>query len=143
MDSFTAQLERENLRLHIQHLGETSERLTKEASLVTANNVQREARERLNRQLGPNRTGATEAGIVVRDGTTFVGYVVQSLRRDSREMFNVPIWIERGTKQGKPGSHTQAPRPYFWPSVKLEISAHERRIAEAMQQSIDGEGLGG
>jgi hypothetical protein len=142
MDSITAQIERENLRLHILHLGETSQKLTKDACLVTANNVQREARSRLARQLGPNRTGAMEAGVVVRDDYTQVGYVVMSIRRDAREMYNLPIWIENGTKLGKAHSHASAPRPFFWPSVRLEISAHERRLSDAMQEAITAEGLG-
>jgi hypothetical protein len=141
MDEITAVLEREQLRLSIEQLGNTSMRHTKAAAKVTADNIQRESRARARRQL-LNPTGTLEAGLVVRDDYAQVGYVVMSLYRDAREMYNVPIWVEKGTRQGKPRSHDAPARPYFWPSVLLEIGAHERRITEAMDQALAEEGLG-
>lgn len=141
MGEITAVLDATQLHQRIQRLGETSMRKTKEAARVSALNIQREARSRARRQL-INPTGVLEAGVLVNDDREEVGYVVRSVYRDARQMFNVPIWVERGTKRGDPGSHDSAPRPFFWPSVQLEIPAHERRVAEAMEQSITQEGLG-
>lgn len=145
MDEITATLESDQVKASLQRLGETTMLRAKTAAKETADAVQLEARSRLRRQL-LRPTGVAEAGIIVEDALHFglmeVGWIVKSVYHDERFMYNVPIWIERGTKRGKPGSHDSAPRPYFWPSVKLEIANHERRIAEAMDESIQAEGLG-
>jgi hypothetical protein len=67
------------------------------------------------------------------------GYVVVAT---NRRMPNLPLWIEAGIKQGKPGSHTDPGDPFFYPAVRLELNAHTRRIHEAVARGIAAEGLG-
>lgn len=104
----------------------------------TGDAVAREARARLQRQLGPGATGLTLAGITVRKSYDGQGVVVLS----EREPFpNVPLWLEKGTKRGH-GKHANVARPYFYVSAELEQGPHLRRVEEALQALMQAKGLG-
>jgi hypothetical protein len=90
------------------------------------------ARGRLKRQLGPDATGATEAGIVVEEMPSGRGYVVVSRRAEDPM---VPIYLEKGTRR-------QKPRTFLDTSARLEEAPHERRIEDATNDAIAGAGLG-
>lgn len=148
----------------LERVGVAAERYTKAAAKITADNVQREAKARVAR-----RTGLTAQGILVREDYDRVGYVVvtsdvlaerrtmqqgmamgmrphRAMKWAGRRYYQEPhvgLWLERGTIQGKPRSHTAAARPFFFPASELEQGAHGRRMREAIQQAIDAEGLGG
>ena len=149
----------------LERLGVSAERYTKPAAKITAERVQREAKARVAR-----RTGLTAEGILVREDYTRTGYVVvtsdviaekrdpsarvarggvkphQAYRWAARTYYQEPhvgLWLEQGTIQGKPRSHTAAPRPFFDVAAELEQDAHGRRMRDAIQQAIDAEGLGG
>lgn len=141
MSEITAEIDKQPFMASVNRFLDEGELRTKAAAEITANNIQNGARQRARRQLR-NPTGVLEAGIIVRDDREDVGFIVQSVYRDARQMYNVPIWVERGTKRGKPRSHDEPARPFFWPSVTEEIRPHERRIADAMDQSLNAEGLG-
>lgn len=159
IDGITADMDDSALRAALAALGPSAQELVNAASHVTATAIEREATMRLRRQLGPHATGATEAGITSRPADNGNGYVVLSARahdafslhRSSRNgrtwtqkvtVSNVPRWIDKGTKRGKPRSHTEPARPFFFISAQLEEGAHARRIAEALQDAINAQGLG-
>jgi hypothetical protein len=138
-DTITAELIDAGLVVAEAELADAMQRLVNEASHETADAIAREAAARLRRQLGPDATGKTEAGIVVRPAYDGNGYVVIS----SRDPFpNLPLWIEKGTSRGRPGSHASAARPYFYVSAQIEAGAHERRIEAALRSAITVSGLG-
>lgn len=114
--------------------------LVMEASRITAENIVREAKGRLARQLGPGATGATVAGIEAKVAYDGNGYVVLA----DRDPFpQLPLWIERGTKPGKRRNFARTiPRPFFYPSIELEAGSHERRILQAMRDAAQASGLG-
>lgn len=123
---------------------------TKPASKITADNIQREARSRVARATGQTAehilVSEIEGGYLVHtsdvrlDRTPIPGKTKQ--RSALHKMKHVGLWLEKGIRQGKPGSHTAAPRPFFFVSAQLEMGAHERRIDEALQQAAAAEGLG-
>lgn len=133
-DGFNATVDASGLLAGLRNLPDSILKYTKPASKVTANNIEHEAEGRVRRA-----TGETAKGVQTFEMHNGEGYVVVST---NRRMTNLPLWIEVGTKKGKPGSHTQPADPYFWPSVKLESGPHERRISEAVDQGIKAEGLG-
>lgn len=116
----------------LQQLGPAVERHTLPACKVTADNVAREARQRLQRQLGPEATGKTVAGILVELAESGDGYVVIAERNPFPDL---PGWLEHGTR------HMDA-RPFFDVSARLEEAAHRRRLEDAVQAAIDEVGLG-
>jgi hypothetical protein len=118
----------------LRRLGDTALRFTVPACEDTADAVIAEYQRRVRRDTGETAEGAQKDKL--RDGT---GYFV-SVR--NRRMPNLPEWLEFGTKQGKPGSHTQQASPAFWPAVQLEVMHHDRRISDAVGQAIAAEGLG-
>lgn len=121
-------------------LGDKAQSYVNAASKETADAIVTEAHARLRRQLGPNATGETEAGLAARPAYDGNGYVVVD---ENSRMPNLPLWIEKGTKRGDAGSHTAAARPYFYVSAQLEEGAHLQRISDAVQQAIADQGLGG
>lgn len=123
----------------LESLGDAAQMHVNAASLVTAQAVESEAVARLRRQLGPNATGETEAGIEVKEAYSGNGFVVVSA---NQRMPNLPLWIEDGTRKGKPRSHSEPARKYFYVSVELEQGAHLRRIGEAVADAIVEKGLG-
>jgi hypothetical protein len=121
--------------------GIVAEIYTKRAALETANRVVLEARSREQRQQAAGyATGKTLGGILVEDMRVGVGYVVVARRRP---LGMLPKWIEEGTEQGKPGSHTQQAHPFIDPAAKLEESAHRQRMTDALQRAAKETGLGG
>lgn len=143
MDQIAADMDTTELTALFLELRDSSQTYVNEASQETAEAIAREAKARLHRQLGPNATGLTEAGIAARPAYDNNGFIVIS----EREPFpNLPLWLEKGTKKGrrKDGSlaHSNYARPYFWISAELEAGAHYRRIGEALGRAISEKGLG-
>lgn len=110
----------------LEHLTPALEDATRAASEVSANNVANEARGRVAR-----RTGKTAEGIHVVEAPELAGYDVIV----ANDKPGLPFWLELGTK------HMTA-RPFFYASVALEEEPHARRIAEAVDTTIEAEGLG-
>lgn len=118
-------------------LGPAAEPYIDQAAKETSDAIVAEARGRLQRQLRGG-SGATLAGIEITRADRG-GFLVGS----SRDQFpNLPLWIEKGTNKGKPGSHTQAARPYFYASAELEEGPHFERIGRALERALDDLGLG-
>lgn len=138
-DSITIEADASGLEAALNRLGATAQPFVNAASHETADAIVTEAKARLQRQLGPDATGATVAGIVDRPAFDGNGWIV-IVEREA--LPNLPFWLEKGTKRGKPGSHTAAPRSFFYPSLAIEAGAHQRRLGDALQAAIDAEGLG-
>ena len=81
---------------------QTAQPLVNEAARETTEAIVREAKARLARQLGPQATHKTEQSITNRPAYNGNGWIVIVEREP---MPNLPLWIEKGTKRGKPGSH--------------------------------------
>jgi hypothetical protein len=94
---------------------------TKAASYVSAQAVVREARGRVAR-----RTGATAAGIHAEESRDGTGYVVLAVRADRA---NVPFWLEFGTRY-------MTARPFLYASAAVEAPGHQRRVGDAVGESI-------
>lgn len=138
-DGFEAVMEEAEMVAALNALGDFAQPYINDASGESAKSMENEAVARLRRQLGPNATGETEAGIWSRPAFDGNGYIVES---GNDRMPNLPLWIEKGTRKGRPGSHTHAPRNFFFVSADLEKGSHFRRIGEALQQAFDDRGLG-
>lgn len=138
-DGFTVTLETDALVAALLDLGDFAQPFINDAARESAESIAHEARGRLQRQLGPQSTGETVAGIEALRARTGNGYVVIA---GNRRMPALPRWIERGTRRGKARGSTQAARPFFAVSVSLEQGAHRRRIADAVQAAITAKGLG-
>ena len=76
--------------------------------------------------------GATVDAITQEPATYGHGFVVISSRPGIPKL---PVYLEHGTV-------TEDARPYFYVSAEMEAGAHYRRIGEAIQASIDAQGLG-
>lgn len=145
-DGLVVEVDADDMIAAVSRIGnERAELAVDRAALATSEAIVREARSRLQRQLGPNATGKTVAGIEI-DRADRGGFIVGS----SRQPFpNLPLWLERGTKKGtrvtrgraRSGGNMKA-RPYFYESAELEEQPHLRRVAEELQREIDAEGLG-
>lgn len=129
--TFNIEVDRTDLHLALTTLGKEIDKELFEVSRVTANAIDREASSRLARQLGPNATGKTVAGITVIPLGT-VGHAVVAERNPYPIL---PYWLEKGTEKMRP-------REFFDVAVKLEESAHLRRVDEAVQRAINAKGLG-
>lgn len=132
-DSITIEADSSGLEAALTRMGAIAQPFINAASKETADAIVREARARLARQLGPNATGATVAGIVDRPAADGNGWIVIAEREP---MPNLPFWLEKGTK------HMQ-PRSFFYPSLAIEAGAHQQRLADALSDAIAAEGLGG
>lgn len=93
----------------------------------TAENIVREAEARVAR-----RTGKTAEGIGLEVARIGVGYVVFD---DNPDMPGLPGWLEFGTLKMRR-------REYFFSSARLEEAAHERRMVQAVTDTIQESGLG-
>lgn len=133
-DGFEATMDTGPVLAALARLGDSALKYTNPASEVTADNLIREMQARVRRA-----TGETADGIQKFPMHSGEGYVVVVI---NRRMPNLPLWIEGGTQQGKPGSHAMPAAPFFWPSVQLEAGAHEQRISAAVADGISAEGLG-
>lgn len=93
----------------------------------TAQNVAREARNRVARA-----TGETARGIGVEVAKRGPGYVVFADRPDEP---GLPGWLEFGTKK-------MAAQPFLFVSARLEEGPHDRRMRDAIRDAISEGGLG-
>lgn len=134
-DGFDFDLDVSGALAALDRVATTMEKYTVPASKITADNIAREAKNRVARA-----TGATAEGIRVVPMNNGRGYIVLSTRQ---QQYDLPLWLEKGVRQGKPRSHTAAARPYFYVSGDLEVGAHERRILDALAQAAAEEGLAG
>lgn len=139
MANFSVTFDDKAVMAALTTLGDSAQPYINEASRESATSMAREAASRLRRQLGPAATGETESGIKAAPAENGNGYIVVST---NRRMPNLPLWIEKGTEKGDPGSHTQAARPYFYVSAQLERGSHFRRLQDVLQEAIDAKGLG-
>ena len=141
-DGIEITIDADALLLALARLGDAAQPFVDAAVLVTANNIDREASARLRRQLSSASTGVTEAGITVTKAEVGGGLVVGA----SRQQFpNLPLWIEKGTKKGTRKGNSgggMAARPFFYSSAMLEEGPHFARVARAIQDAIDTQGLG-
>lgn len=146
---FTIDVDATAVLAALASLGEAAQPYVNEASHQTADAIVSEAKRRLQRKLGPTLTptasrpdlghGLTLAGILDKPAYDGNGYVVIS----GREPFgNLPLWLEKGTRHGKAGSHASPALAYFYSSCQLEEGPHRRRIQEAVAQAIADRGLG-
>jgi len=138
---FTIDVDTTPVEAALTALPTTLHALTMDACRVTAEAIVNEAKSRLARQISSMSRGDAVAGISTRVSFDGDGYVVLS---DDDRQPNLPLWLEKGTKPGKRHNYARTdPRPFFYASIELEASAHERRIEDAMQQAADDSGLGG
>ena len=139
MANFSADMETLDVIAALESFGDAAQLHINTASQESAEAIEAEAVARLRRQLGPNATGETEAGIEVRPAFDGNGFVVLAT---NQRMPNLPLWIEDGTKKGKPRSHTEPARKFFYVSAELEQGPHLRRIGEALRDTAAEKGLG-
>lgn len=104
----------------------------KGAARISADNVAREARARLERQLSGTSTGKTVASITVQSDRTGWGWVVVAGDPSQKR---VAFWLERGTQR-------MSARSFFDSSAQLEAHAHEGRIQAAVVAGISTHGFG-
>lgn len=156
-DGFRFSVEARGVLAALAKLGPTAEPYVKRAAKVSAESIQRSAQARV-----AKRTGFTQRNIVVRDSTTVNGYVVtmgdvvseeetarriqMGMRRTAKSKYwnekHTGLYLEFGTVQGKPGSHTSPPRPFLLPAAEIEQEPHLRRVREALQEAEARVGLG-
>jgi hypothetical protein len=141
------ELDADDVRRALAGFPAIAQRHLSEVARRTAGHIADEAKRRLQRQLGPNATGRTEAGITVRaDPKDPLNYQVVSLRpalageRSDAEV--VPRFIESGTRKKKKGSHDSPARPFLHVSAELEQAAFIRAIGDALNDAADESGLG-
>ena len=101
---------------------------TKAAAEVTAAAIVREAQGRVAR-----RTGALASGIHYEESRDGTGYVVLAIRAGRP---NVGFWLEFGTRY-------MTKRPFMYASAALEQPGHQRRMQDAVAESIAITGFGG
>lgn len=138
MDGVKVDVDATELLASIARLGPAAEAAVDVAALDTSRAIVSEAKSRLQRQLSGSSSGLTLEGIRI-DRADRGGFLVVSDRNPFR---NLPLWIEKGTKKGKPRSHTHPARPYFYDSAELEEGAHLRRVTEAIERVLADQGLG-
>jgi len=137
-DNFTIDVDTADLLAALDAMPDAVLRHLKPAAKITADNICREAKARLQRQLGPNATGATVRGIHVEEtrDDERAGYVVLGYDAVTPHPHGpVDHWLEFGTR-------FMTARPFLFASARLEESAHDRRSHEAIQDAIDEQGLG-
>jgi len=139
-DGFTVAVETAAVSAALARLPDAAQALTRAASQLTAERLQAEMRSRVARA-----TGQTAEDILVTEvaGDFYVHTLdVAPVTGRYYQVKHVGLWLEKGTRQGQPGSHAAPARPWFFVSAQLEQGPHERRIREALEQAVDGEGLG-
>jgi hypothetical protein len=137
-DRFTLDVDTTALLAAIEALPDVVLAYLKPAAKITADNICREAKARLQRQLGPEATGATVRGIHVEEtrGKELDGYVVLGYDADTPHARGpVDQWLEFGTQ-------SMTAREFLFASARLEEGAHDRRARAAVQDAIDAQGLG-
>lgn len=110
----------------------------KAAARVSADNIQREAKNRLQRQLSGHSTGDTVEGIVVLADRSGFGWIVDA---GNARMAPLPRWLEGDPALGG-FKNVKRRKPFLMISAALEEDAHERRVADAIQAALLEYGLG-
>lgn len=117
----------------MDRLGDRVASHVKAAAKVTADAIAKETRARIPRRAGgPTYSRHTAEGVTVEEAHSGDGYVVFIAQPD---MAGLPGWLEFGTKY-------MPPRPALFASATLERGSHDRRIVEAVNDAIEGVGLG-
>lgn len=127
--NLTVDVDASALLAALDRLGVEAERICQEASKVTANKIVNEAKKRVARA-----TGETQRAIVSEQAPGPLGGYRVFVGTTSHPA-NLPQWLEWGTK------HMSA-RPFLFSSARLEEGPHRQRIAAAVQDAIDAQGLG-
>jgi hypothetical protein len=138
-DGFTIDVDPSAVVAALTSLGAAAQPYINTASEATGAAFVTEAQARLARKLGPNATGETVAGIQAFPAHDGNGTIVVSGRA---WMPNLPLWLEKGTKKGKAGSHSSPALAYFYSTQQLMEAPHLRRIEAALLQAIADRGLG-
>lgn len=130
-DQFIIEVDADEVLAMLDRLGDKAEVLVHQASEVTAERIQEEARARARRRTGR----LIEAIEVVEQDGPMHGFkvVVEDMTDErGRRAEEFPIWHEFGTE------HMSA-QPFLFNSAKLEEGPHFRRIVEAIEQAIEEE----
>ena len=138
-DGFTIDVESAAVIAALTTLGDAAQPYVNTAAHETADAMVTEAQGRLERKLGPNATGETVAGIRAFPAHDGNGYIVVS---GNAETPTLPLWLEKGTKKGRAGSHSSPALAYFYSAEQLGQAPHFRRIQDALKQAIADRGLG-
>jgi hypothetical protein len=131
-NTFTIEVDTAALEASLLKLSWALKPFIKTASQISAANIAREMRARLQRQLSGTSTGRTVAGIGVKPDRSGWGAVVLS---GNAVQPMLPRWLETGTT-------TMAARDFFWASARLEEGAHHRRIKAAVMAGLSEHGIG-
>jgi hypothetical protein len=131
-NSFTIDVDTTALKESLLTLNQALKPFIKVAAKISADNIARDAKDRLQRQLSGTSSGETVAGIVVRADRTGWGWIVDAGNKSTPMLDR---WLEKGTQ------HMHA-RPFFWASAKLEQAAHASRIRGAVVAGLSEHGLG-
>jgi hypothetical protein len=138
-DSITIDVDSDHVEWALRSLGDVAQPFINEGSAETAAAIAREAEARLERQVGHAHAtksrpdlgqGRTEKGIVAHPAYDGNGSIVIALRDPYPSL---PFWLEKGTE------HMDA-RPFFYPSVALEVNTHQQRMQDALEQAIEALG---
>lgn len=106
------------------------ERRCQAAAKATADRIQVEARARARRA-----TGQLAAAVTVDEAPPPLGGYNVFVAPMPPRPENFALWHEVGTSK-------MTAQPFLWSSARLEAAAHERRIAQAVQDAINEVGLG-
>lgn len=120
----------------------------READRATATDMLAEMRSRVARATGETAENifaseyGTDGGFVVHTGDVRIDFGTGEADGYYRDR-HVALWLEKGTRRGKPHSHASSPRPFFFASAALLQDTHSRRIGEALADAGEEVGLGG
>ena len=109
-------------------VGDVAEALVEAAAKASAENIAREASQRVKR-----RTGATQRGITAEKAHDGKGYVVYVKTEDGMWP-NVDIALDFGTVH-------MTPRPFLHVAAELEEKLFVQRIEQAMETALRGAGF--
>jgi hypothetical protein len=130
-DEITIEVDAADVLALLNRLGPAAEIHVHEASRVTAERIQQEARSRVRRATGIMH----DAIIIEAAGPPMHGYRVfvdDMIDERGPRAHEFPLWHEAGTK------HMKA-QPFMEVSAQLEEGAHLRRLSDALQDAIDQE----
>lgn len=129
-DQFTIDVDTRELFAAMDALPAAVMAALKAEAKITAENIAREAKARINR-----RTGKTAEAITVAETYKGDGYVVFAGNPGTGGREHVAFFLEFGTKY-------MTAKPFFFASARLEEESHDRRAREAVQRAISEKGLG-
>lgn len=128
---FTIEVDTSEIVAMLERMGPSAEGLVHDASRVTAERVQQEARARARR-----RTGVLVDAIAIEEmGPPLNGYRVfvdEMTDERGQRADEFALWHEAGTQ------HMSA-QPFMENSATLEEQPHLRRLSDALQAAIDQE----